>query len=439
VNKLCLSLFKHDPGPLAPVLNEWVDERFGPIRFVMGMSAKAPEPQWWLYDCRLARSVGEYFSEADIIAMGASTNGSDALRRALGEAVERYNALNSMKFAELFYAPMDGNPIADMLPQCADFEPCSESLKHCPKDVPVGQVKVKRLSDNSELLMPAGFVHLNFACAEGEPLLTLPITSGLAFHTDLHTSIWSGLREYAERDAIMTCWWLQKKAPRILINENDVPNSLADRLIRLRNAGLQAFLFDVSTDFRVPCVFCVLRSDRAPYVTVGASCHQDIVEACVHALDECACLRIVQKESGKARIFPSLDQFDWVSSLVDRAELFAQWKGSPAFDFLIDGRGPTTTLEEMERQEWWHPPNNMEQLQVFATLMEKQDLVPFWADTTVDEVRELGYCVKVTVPQMIPLSPHHNVSWLGTRRLAKAAGKENISKDDINRYPHPFP
>ena len=380
-----------------PVLENWVDSRFGPIRYVAGMSVKPPEPAWWIYDCRLSRPIGDWFNDNATIAMGASIDGSDALRRALGEAIERYNCLNSMNFAESVQMPLAGNPIVDMLPLCADFEPCTSTFKRMPKTVPITQVKMRRLSNDTEAWMPAGFVHLNFSPKPPEPLLTLPITSGLAFHSDLLTAIWSGLLEYAERDAVMTCWWL-RRAKRIVIDEADVEDALAERLMRMRRAGLEPFLFDISTDFRVPCVFCVLRSDIRPYYTVGAACHADAAFACVKALDEAMCIRIVQKEFGKTRTFPSLTEFDWLKSLEDRADLFAQWKGSPALDFLFAEKQATTSLDEIGQQIWWTAPSNMAELSQFAKLMEERDLIPFWSDTTIDDVRDLGHCIKVVVP-----------------------------------------
>lgn len=439
MSKLCLSRYKHDPAPLSRVLEEWVDERYGPIKYIIGYSGKPPEPEWWVYDCRLSRPFGEGYIEHDTIAMGASLDGSEAMVKALGEGIERYNSLNSIHYAEIIKEPMQNNPIVDMLPLCADFEPCIPSFKTFPRDVAISLSPARALLDDSEVWLPTGYVHLNFEPEPPEPLVTLGITSGLAFHSDLTTSLWSGILEYAERDAMMTCWMLNKQAPRIVINVDDVPGALAERLIRLRNAGLEPYLFDISTDFRIPAVFCILRGDSRPFVTVGGCCNPDPVLACVKALDESMCIRSVQKEHGKKRAFPSLTQFEWCDSLIDRAELYVGWKDSPAWDNLISKNPFTTTLDEISSQEWWEAPADFDGLKRIAQKMHEIDLYPVWSDITMDDVRELGYVTKVTVPQMIPLSPSHSARWLASKRLLKAAGRESLTPDLVNPYPHPMP
>lgn len=439
MSNLCLSRFKHNPGPLAKVLEEWVDERYGPIKYVVGFSGKPPEPPWWVYDCRLSRPLGEGYIDAPTIAMGASIDGSEALVKALGEAVERYNSLNSFHYAKTIMEPLKNNPIADMLPICAAFENCRPSFKSIPRDVPVSQSPARSFLDDSEIWLPSGHVHLNFEPGPGEPLLTLNISSGLAFHSDLTKALWSGILEYAERDAIMTSWLLNKQPKRILFDIDNVPDALAERLVRLKRAGLEPCLFDVSTDFRIPAVFCILRSDTVrPYATVGGCCNPDPVTACIKAIDETMCIRSIQKEHGKKRDFPSLEEFGWVETLLDRAELYAGWKDSPALDRLTKNNPNTTTLDEISQQDWWDAPADMNGLRLFAQKMHNIGLYPVWSDITMDDVRELGYVTKVTVPQMIPLSPSHSAQWLASPRLLKAAGKDFLTPDMVNPYPHPM-
>ena len=274
----------HDPGPLAPVL-DWVDPRFGPILQVFGTQAAAPEPRWWLYNCTLARPLGEYFIDFDQIAMGSSISGSQALRRALGEAIERYNCASSFQFAETRFAPLQDNPMASLFPTCAEFESCLDSLKRLPLDKEITQVRMKTLAEDHEVWVPAGFVHLTFVRKKSEPMVATSITSGLAFHDDLTKAIWGGLMEYAERDAIMSVWWNRIESPRILINSQVEDVGLSERFRRLQSANSEAILFDVTSDFRIPTVFCILKSKSPPYVTVGGACNDDPILACSKALE----------------------------------------------------------------------------------------------------------------------------------------------------------
>lgn len=429
---------EHDPGPLAPALN-FIDRRFGPIKSVYGFEACWPEPNWWVYDCKLARPLGEYFIDYPTIAMGCSIDPSVALRKALGEAIERYNAHSSMKVVQTKIANMEGNRLAERFPVCADFENCAATLKEFPTSADLTLVSVRDMLDDSQTWIPAGYVHLGFSPPLREPVVTSSISSGLAFHSDLFAAIWSSLVECAERDAIMTTWWNQKPASRIDIQPGTEYGELAERMIRLKNANLKAHIFDVTSDFKIPTVFCILEGESAPYSTVGGCCNSDPITACVKAIDEAVMIRIVQKEFASDKVPLSFETFDWIRTLEDRATLFAQWKNTPAFDFLFRDGAKQISLSEFVSQSYWSAPTCMDELPAFASLMQQQGLTALWSDITMDDVKEIGFCVKVVVPEMVPLTADQNACFLGTPRLAAAAGKDRLTKADINPYPHPFP
>ena len=152
-----------------------------------------------------------------------------------------------------------------------------------------------RLSDGECVYVPAGYVHLAFH-PQHEPMLTTPISTGLAFDPAVETAIWRGLCEVAERDAMMLTWWQRRPAPEIDMRAGScsaagLPAALADRLDRLERVKLTARFFDITTDFNVPTVFCVLSGSAFPYRIVGACCREDLGAACIKALDEAVAVR----------------------------------------------------------------------------------------------------------------------------------------------------
>jgi ribosomal protein S12 methylthiotransferase accessory factor YcaO len=56
----------------------------------------------------------------------------------------------------------------------------------------------------------------------------------------------------------MLMWWLRRASPEIVTRDSDVPLALYDRLRRVAEVDLIVRFFDISTDFRVPTVFCIL-------------------------------------------------------------------------------------------------------------------------------------------------------------------------------------
>ena len=71
--------------------------------------------------------------------------------------------------------------------------------------------------------------------------------------------------------------------------------------------------------------------------------------------------------------------------------------------------------------------------QAFFTL-EAMGLTPLWCDLTSDDVRPLGSCVRVVVPEMLPLAVGHAARWLATPRLQAWLGPAGV-----NPYPQPLP
>lgn len=425
--------FEHDAGALAPLL-DWINSRSGPILNLSGIRQSHPEPNWWIYQSELARPIGCHFLKEPLSVSGVSIDGSEALRRNLGEAAERYCAFNALELAETKILPLASSQLS--FPLCARDEPCSSHFKQLPLDKDVTHSQVVQLANNQKTWIPAMFVHLSFQPPEGEPVVTAPISTGLAFASRLHDAIWSALCEVAERDAMMICWWHQLCLPHIAIDLDAVPNPLAERLFRLEQAGLVTQLFDISTDFKVPSVFCLMKGNSYPYYTVGAGVSCDAVLACTKAIDEAMAGRHSLIRSARVDS-PSRENFEWVKSLEDHCTLYADWPDTPAFDFLTIKNENVIQFSDFAQKDWWPRPNNMIELQELAARLADQGLTVLYSDLTLPEVQSYGSCIKVVVPEMVPMSARHISRWLACRRLIDASNKKETSV--FNPYPHPFP
>jgi ribosomal protein S12 methylthiotransferase accessory factor len=424
-----------NPGRLDGVLG-WVDERFGPIRRLTGKRLLPPEPAWWVYVCDLPRApAGSWYDANRAAAAGTSIEPDEALQRVLGEAVERYSGMNPGGALEELPLTAKESSLFQCFPACAAEEPCSPSFSRVDQDIPLTHVLVRQLADDRQVAIPAGHVHLNFQPQNSEPPITVPVSTGLAFHPELHQAIWNGLCEVAERDAMMLMWWTRHAARALDCRNPDLPAGIVTRLERLERVGLRTHLYDMSTEFRVPTVFCVIAGRDYPYWVTGAACRTDPIAACAKALDEAASARLSARRFAASAALPSLDKFDWVCSLEAHEFLYAHWRATPAFDFLIHQGKPPLSYREFARQEWWPQPQDMDDLVALSTRLRATDLTVLWTEITAPEAKEFGRVVKVIVPQMVPLPVDHNARWLATPRLQKAAR----SKDwPFNPYPHPF-
>jgi ribosomal protein S12 methylthiotransferase accessory factor len=428
-------------GAWTALVHRWVDDEYGPVQALGGARMSHPEPGFWVFTADFTRTpVGNWFGGQPTGAAGTSIDADEALLRCLGEITERYSALT---------APIDGSlrridpELHQLFARCAVDENCSPTLRGQPPTARVTHVPMMRLADGASVQIPAGHVHLNFLAAD-EPVLAMPISSGLAFDPSLQTALWRGICEVAERDALMLTWWQRRRAAEINLGREHshppagVGRELSNRLTTLAAVELRARFFDITTDFAVPTVMCVLTGERFPYLTVGAACRDDVAAACAKALDEAVSARVaVHGSEGFAP--PSLTDFSWIADLEQHARLYAAGHLRQAFDFLLDGEQPAISLAEIRDRQTLLTPQTMADLRGIARdLEEKIGLTVLWTDVTAPEINDEGHVIKIVIPQMVPLSQLHSVRWLGTPRLYRSGDGAEPRASSFSPYPHPF-
>lgn len=194
------NFYRHDAGDLKEVWS-WVDPRFGIIRKISRLRLKSPDPRWWVYACELARApVGTWHSLTDFSSAGSSIDPDEALRRAFGEAIERYSGLAILDpFEEMLLRPAEIE-FSGEFPCCAPDEPCNQSFKDWSTIEGLGCFPMHSLGGGRTVYVPGGFVRLSRAARPDEPSVTLSISTGLAFQATPHMAIWKGICEVVERD-----------------------------------------------------------------------------------------------------------------------------------------------------------------------------------------------------------------------------------------------
>jgi ribosomal protein S12 methylthiotransferase accessory factor len=409
-----------------------VDGRFGPILDVHRQRLGGSEPRWWLCSASLARyPIGSLFNDMPPTSAGTSINADEALGRAVGEALERYSALTTQ--IPLVRATLRESGLNGRFAVCAPDEPCPWSFRAPPEDVPITQTPVRHLATEEPTLVPAVLVSLASPPDATEPPIGLSISTGLAFHQELHQAIWRGLCEVIERDAVMTLWWLHQPVSEITLGGR-CPERIADRIERLRSYGFHARLYDITTELDVPTVFCVLLGERFPKLVVSAASRADPADACAKALDEVVSMRVALQASTHEASHVSEPA---AVRLVNHAQLYASNADDPAFDFLLRDEHPHLPYALFARRAM-QEPRDMEALSELSRRLAEDGLSVLWAEVTAPEVAELGFVVRVVVPELVPLSPDDRVRWLGTPRLLRRAGIETATRAAFASYPHPF-
>jgi ribosomal protein S12 methylthiotransferase accessory factor len=421
-------------------LYKLVDDRFGPLFRLQVQKLQSPKLEWWLATASVARyPTGSWSTSASAVAAGASLDREEAILRCLGEGAERYAALNSMTTLETRVRPSPDS-LLDRFPRCDAQEECWESLKGIDPIEDITQTPVKQFDSDALVWVPAGHVHLGFVPSEPERPVTLPISTGLAFSPSLLQAIWRGLCEVAERDAIMLSWLAGRPKSALTFSADCLGRAEASeiryRIDALRQAAMSPLLFDISIDFRAPVVLCVLESDVAPFLTAGASCHADPVQACCKAIDEAVSVRsalpLARATTHHANDFRAID------TLEAHALLYASWRDSPAILAFNSNAPERRPLSDFLESAFPSAPKSLAELREISRQMSDDGLTVLWADLTTSDLIDLGHVVRVLVPEYMPLSQRYDAKWLATPRLHQFLHKMGLSLADINVYPHPF-
>jgi ribosomal protein S12 methylthiotransferase accessory factor len=407
-----------------------IDSRFGPIVQAQKMRIGDGEPLWWLATTQLARHpVGNLFTELPASGAGTSLDADEAVGRAIGEALERYCGLNW--HLDLIAGRLRETSLLGRWPRCAPDEPATGISREIGPDDRLTFVRAQRLVDDSFHLVPAGFVAMGFEPVPPEPVVTVPISTGLAFHPRRHAAIWNALCEVIERDAVMSAWWIHR--PLREVDMTTAPRIVSRRLRRLDACGMSARIFDITTELGVPTVFCVLNSDRDPRLVVSAATKASPTLACAKALDEVVSMRVALRSDRDAADRGSAEP----DSLVDHARYYASVPDHPAFDFIAPGAAERTSYSEFAARQVAQPDDDVA-LRRAISLIEQQDVTVLWVDLTTPDVRPMGTVARVVVPEAVPLSPRDDARWLATKRLLLRSGTAHASRDSFTPHPHPF-
>jgi ribosomal protein S12 methylthiotransferase accessory factor len=270
-----------------------------------------------------------------------------------------------------------------------------------------------------------------------EPMLRLPITTGLATHTTYEKALLKGLLETIERDAFMITWLNKITAPRVDLEELSSRHpSLQKILASFSRYNIEAYAIRLVTDFPIPIIGGVLidRSGVGPAVCVGARASYSLAEAVEVAFTEAMGLRLANRR----RMHET--EYREKMSKRDRLIWWSQEEQLPLIDFFIAGESIKVSEEDHQAELLAAQPDKV-QLAHAIGLMKERDYEAAFVDLTRSSLNPTNLKVTYTVvPQLQPLFLHEDFPCRGGRRLEtvpRAYGYTPIK--NLLSIPHPFP
>jgi ribosomal protein S12 methylthiotransferase accessory factor len=358
--------------------------------------------------------------------------------KAVAEAAERYATLtfNDRDFIVAPASELGASAINLMeIPRCSPRELSDPRclIRDPDMQAPIRWVRGFSLTHQCERLVPAVMTHL-FLNPWATERFWIPISTGVAAHTDLAAAIGSAICEVIERDAIALTWLTRRPLARIApLTQTDGP--LAEVRRRIDEARSRYEIFDATTDLGVPTMFVVQHAPAHPTckVTVACATSTSAEKAYLNAIREVASSRAAL---AAARDIPA-DVADF-HDLVHGAAYYGRSGELADFRFLLDGKS-TMSLELVGGLS--STQASAENLRWLLDRLAAKGMEAIAIDLTTDELRAVGlWVIRVVIPQLMPISFIHRARYLGTPRLYAEWRKRNplAGEDFIHPGPLPF-
>ncbi|MFV8906622.1 YcaO-like family protein [Serratia fonticola] len=373
--------------------------------------------------------------------VGGAGSGSDPYTgcvRAVAEAAERY-ATSVFVPDEVCIATAQelGNEAIDYrrFPKCSAQEYANPHALLRPFDPnkPIRWIRGYSAIAKRPLWVPLVMSHIIYDQAIDE-MFWLPITTGVAAHTDPYQAAVNAICELIERDAIALTWLAKLPLSRIEF-DTVPPASTAAEFRMLQRMPLQQYFFDATTDFGIPIVYSLQIMEGHPKASNFVACSVEFNpwDACNKVIREAINGRTSLEFERKVPEHP--DQF---YSLEDGAHYMGQASQHEAFNFLLSS-GNSIPISLMKA-----PPINSPQERLLW-LVERFRALNFelvLVELTTDDLKDAGLTVfRAICSDLMPLDFTPATRFKGHNRLydyPEKAGFGRPKVTDLNPYPQPF-
>ncbi|MBS2967885.1 TOMM precursor leader peptide-binding protein [Metabacillus sp. KIGAM252] len=275
-------------------------------------------------------------------------------------------------------------------------------------------------------------------------------SNGCAVGGSLEEAIFHGIMEVAERDSFLITWYARLPLRRIdpRSSGDTELNLMLDRMETLN--GYDLHLFQSTMEHGIPSIWAIVknRKDSGMNLMCAAGAHLDPVRAVKSAVFELAGMmgalgeRLDDKRERYKRM---LEDGSLVRQMEDHGMLYGLPEAEERLNFLLQDQRPLLTFEEA----FEHAPiraDIKDDLEDVILRFKKRNMDVIVVDQTAPELKKNGlHCVKVLIPGMLPMTfGHHLTRLTGLERVLKVPaelGYRNgqLSLDELNPYPHPFP
>lgn len=400
---------------------------------------------------------------------GFSGKGTDLFDRsktlwpAVGEAVERY--------AMQFHYPVDGeyldaayDDITEPKTNIFDIAGFDEALREkghhdfiLKYDTKTNfrWVKAITLPEKKEVWAPLqwfSFTHVQKYASKSkaqppqlaEPLLSIPITTGVAAGQNTTDALLRGLLEVIERDAFIIYWLNQLPAKQIDLSSCKNPK-IREMDQMAKKYGFEMYTLYLQTDMPVHTIGCVLidRSGIGPALIIGAKTSLDIEEGIYSVLSDTLAGRGSYRKMMDSEEYQKQDFSD--TKKIGHVERIYYWFSTERLQYVDQFiKGELVRVDELPAYNY--SKNNEYDLASLLQFFKQKGYEVLYRELLDEKMKRLTEGMSVTmvkVPKMQPLYLEESLVSLNGERLHSIPEQlgypRKNSIDEFFKVPHPFP
>jgi ribosomal protein S12 methylthiotransferase accessory factor len=295
------------------------------------------------------------------------------------------------------------------------------------------------------LLIPEQFVYYyNRNEKRPSPRFVVTTSSGCATGGSLEEAIVHGVVELIERDAFLLTWY-QRRQPRSIHLDSVSDTTNRFQLAKLADLGFDVFLSDITTEFNVPCILCLVkgRATDCPSALCVAGAALGAEIAIGKALTEITA-NLTRFSTSDPHVRAKAEELakdpDRVRQMEDHALLYTCSEAARSLDFLAGGTPSVTVSEVDARANWGHSTCVFTDLRQLVGRLASHNMDLLVVDQTPPEQRAADlFTVRTLVPGLIPMTFGNRLRRLvGLPRLLRRPGGSPQDPSTLNRLPHPF-
>lgn len=414
---------EHDDRPL-PAEYEWlVGSKFGLVEGVHLWYPERGGPQVYLgtatvTDVDALRDDGVGVPDGG----GKGSTPREALRSAVGEAVERYCLFwpDEGRIERATHAALDADRTVVDLDAVDVMTRRVEGIgRPLDAEAELSWTHGTNLLTGDRAWLPAQLVWSRTGPLADEPRYVPGTTSGAAAGPDLREAVVGGLTELVERDALVRTW-LGGSPPR-RVDLDAVPDlrARAEALLPTDRFEVHVLALESQVDLPVYGVALVRERDAYPKFVFGSAAGFDPRSTILDAFVEVGQGWRRACELGAERDPASVDPGE-IRDLEDNVVLYGRPEAFEQVAFLVAGEATDLRRSAVADDE----------LAGCLARLRAADCTPVAVDVTTPDVAAAGIrVVQTLVPQLVPLCPPSVVP----------ADHPRVDADDPPDAPHPFP